>query len=216
MSSRKRRHEDSENEEYEDGKITSGDEEEEGEIDVKSRKKKSKKSKKHKKDKRGHHHKSKKRSRKRSEDEDGAESGSATDKEGGSTPEIEAGEVLEISDDENVIDLRSNADDGRSRSSSAVRGKRGSRRSSRSRSRSRSRDQQDSPQSYKREKSYTPPPISKKNRETNNKSLKSRKSPSPAGPEISSKGIIISKTFKNNCLEDNNHRDNTIMNSCIS
>merc|ERR1711899_443126 len=51
MSSRKRRHEDSENEEYEDGKITSGDEEEEGEIDVKSRKKKSKKSKKHKKDK---------------------------------------------------------------------------------------------------------------------------------------------------------------------
>ena len=193
MSSRKRRHEDSENEEYEDGKITSGDEEEEGEIDVKSRKKKSKKSKKHKKDKRGHHHKSKKRSRKRSEDEDGAESGSATDKEGGSTPEIEAGEVLEISDDENVInDHRNNADDGRSRSSSAVRGKRSSRRSSRSRSRSRSRDQQqDSPQSFKREKSYTPPPMSKKNRDSNNKSLKSRKSPSPAGPESSSKGMYI-------------------------
>ena len=179
MSSRKRRHEDSENEEYEDGKITSGDEEEEGEIDVKSRKKKSKKS--------------KKRSRKRSEDEDGAESGSATDKEGGSTPEIEAGEVLEISDDENVInDHRNNADDGRSRSSSAVRGKRSSRRSSRSRSRSRSRDQQqDSPQSFKREKSYTPPPMSKKNRDSNNKSLKSRKSPSPAGPESSSKGMYI-------------------------
>ena len=99
MSSKKRHYE-SEDEE-EDGRISSGNSEEEGEIDDghKSRKnKKSKKSKKHKKDKR---HKSKKK-RKRSESPEKAES---TDREGGSTPEIEAGEVLEISEEEDKSKL---------------------------------------------------------------------------------------------------------------
>lgn len=82
MSSRKRHYEQSEEEE--EGRISS--DEEDGEIDKRS--KKSKKSKKHKKEKK------RKKRRKRSETPE-------TDKEGaGSTPEIEAGEVVEISEEE--------------------------------------------------------------------------------------------------------------------
>ena len=162
MSSRKRHYES--DKESDDGDDTrrnvSSEEEEEGEIeDSRSRRKKAKKSKKHKKEKK---HKSRKR-RKRSES---GERAGSTDREGGSTPEVEAGEVLEISDEEE--------DNERSRSSSVKREHRDQDRSTKhgkNSPKSRSR----SPPSVKREKSYSPPPI----RSRDSKPLKLRRSPSP-------------------------------------
>ena len=150
MSSARKRHYPSDEEE---GRIST-EGEEEGEI-KRSGSKRSKKSKKHKKDKR--HHKSKRR-RRRSDSLE--ENDRATDKEGGSTPEIEAGEVVEISDED-----RSNVRARKRRSRSNSR----SRKSRRSRSTSSSRQ---SP-AYKKEESMSPPPIK-------NEPLKLGRSPSPA------------------------------------
>ena len=176
MSGRKRRHHDSDEgeEEDEEGKLSSPEEdEEEGEIDShRGKKKKSKKSKKHKKDKK--HHKSKKR-RRRSES---AENAGDTDKEGGSTPEVEAGEVLEISDEEEGSGGQRSRSPRSSREASI-------KRSSRSRTRS--------PGTKRREKSPSPPaPIVK------SKPLKLKRSPSPfeAKGGASSESLSIEETNK--------------------
>ena len=99
MSSRKRHYPSDE----EEGRIST--DEEDGEIQERHKKHKNKKSKKHKKEKK---HKSKKR-RRRSET---PEEDRATDREGGSTPEIEAGEVVDISDEDIGKHLRSRSDSG--------------------------------------------------------------------------------------------------------
>ena len=175
MSSRKRHYPESEEEE---GRITT--DEEDGEIQERSHSKKhKKKSKKHKKDKK---HKSKKR-RRRSETPDDDR---ATDREGGSTPEVEAGEVLDISEDS----LSSQPKQRSSRTS-----REHSRGNSRSRSTSRSRSP--GPQSKPKLKhDRSPSPVKER---IPSKPLKLQRSPSP--PEAVRSG---SKTVESLSIDESN------------
>ena len=168
MSSHRKRHYASDDDEDE-GRISTGEEEEEGEI---RHKRSNKKSKKHKKDKR---HKSKRRRRRSSTPDDNDR---ATDREGGSTPDVEAGEVVEISDEEG----------SRSRTSKRPRSNSRSRRVQR-RSRSRSSSRRNSPV-LKRERSDSPPVIK-------NEPLKIDKSSSQAVfGETSKDSLSIEETNK--------------------
>ena len=168
MSSHRKRHYASDDDEDE-GRISTGEEEEEGEI---RHKRSNKKSKKHKKDKR---HKSKRRRRRSSTPNDNDR---ATDREGGSTPDVEAGEVVEISDEEG----------SRSRTGKRPRSNSRSRRVQR-RSRSRSSSRRNSPV-LKRERSDSPPVIK-------NEPLKIDKSSSQAVfGETSKESLSIEETNK--------------------
>jgi len=124
MSSRKRNHPAESDED--EGRLSTDEEDGEIQDSLHRGKGRSKKSKKHKKEKK---HKSRKRRRRSQTPDD------ATDKEGGSTPDVEAGEVVEISDEER-------------RSSSRRMSKSPIRATITKRSRSRS-----PPQNFKREKS---------------------------------------------------------------
>ena len=158
MSLQRKRHYVSGDEDEDEGRISTGEDEEEGEIIKHSSSKRNKKSKKHKKDKK-HHHKSKRRRRKSSTPDDNDR---ATDKEGGSTPDVEAGEVVEISDEEGFSKGRTRRQPRSSSRSRKI--------SRRSRSRSSSRN---SSGHKPRERSFSPPVDQK------NEPLKIARSPSP-------------------------------------
>lgn len=155
MSLQRKRHYVSGDEDEDEGRIST--DEEDGEIRHSSSKR-NKKSKKHKKDKK-HHHKSKRRRRKSSTPDDNDR---ATDKEGGSTPDVEAGEVVEISDEEGFSKGRTRRQPRSSSRSRKI--------SRRSRSRSSSRN---SSGHKPRERSFSPPVDQK------NEPLKIARSPSP-------------------------------------
>merc|ERR1712004_446290 len=158
MSLQRKRHYVSGDEDEDEGRISTGEDEEEGEMGRHSSSKRNKKSKKHKKDKK-HHHKSKRRRRKSSTPDDNDR---ATDKEGGSTPDVEAGEVVEISDEEGFSKGRTRRQPRSSSRSRKI--------SRRSRSRSSSRN---SSGHKPRERSFSPPADQK------NEPLKIARSPSP-------------------------------------
>ena len=179
MSLQRKRHYVSGDEDEDEGRISTGEDEEEGEISRHSSSKRNKKSKKHKKDKK-HHHKSKRRRRKSSTPDDNDR---ATDKEGGSTPDVEAGEVVEISDEE-----------GFSRGSGTRRQPRSNSRSRKvsRRSRSRSSSRNSSGHKQEQERSYSPPVDLK------SEPLKIARSPSPVGDGKggSSESLSIEETNK--------------------